>query len=150
MFQELILALSPEFFLWNKVRLSEPINYCSLSQLHKQKSRKEPKKLGDFQNVSDSEVHDFPFVSSVHSSLMYLVFCVSRAISGVCFSRGWPSNGHNYAHCAFFVWWLTACYTAILSRKEMLVEKEPYPSEFGNIWICSISLLKQGLQVAGR
>lgn len=80
------------------------INYCSLSQFHKQKSRKEPKKLGDFQNVSDSEVHDFPFVSSVHCSLMYLVFCVSRAISGVCFSRGWPFNGHNYAHCAFFVW----------------------------------------------
>lgn len=45
MFEEFILFLSPEIFLWNKLRLSESINYCPLSQFHKQKSRKEPKKL---------------------------------------------------------------------------------------------------------
>lgn len=102
MFEELILF----FKSWNlSLKQAETIRtykICSLSQFHKQKSRKETKNWS-FQNVSNSDVHGFPFVTSVHCSLKYLDFCGFRTISDACFSRGWPSNGCNYAHCAFFL-----------------------------------------------
>lgn len=101
MFEEFILF----FKSWNfslkqaeTIRIYKLLSFIPVPQAKEQEGAK---KVAGFQDVSDSEVHDFPLVSSVHSSWKYLAFCVSSTTFDVCFSRWWPSNGCNYAHYVF-------------------------------------------------
>lgn len=83
MFEQLLLFFKSRNFSLKQtetIRIYKLLFFVPVPQAKEQEGAI---KVAGFQDVSNSEVHDFPFVSSVHSSWKYLAFCVSSTIFDV-------------------------------------------------------------------